>query len=108
MKSPLKIERLDSKNIQITWTNKEVQKLSSELLRNNCPCAGCKELRGESQHSKPLSPKRSSLRVLDSSLEQELAIEQLWPVGNYALGIRFADGHDSGIFNFELLKKLGS
>jgi DUF971 family protein len=29
------------------------------------------------------------------------------PVGNYAYGIQFSDGHDTGIFTLELLGQLG-
>jgi DUF971 family protein len=27
------------------------------------------------------------------------------PVGNYAYNVRFSDGHSSGIFGFDLLRK---
>jgi DUF971 family protein len=30
------------------------------------------------------------------------------PVGNYAYSIRFSDGHDTGIYTFELLQALGT
>jgi len=30
------------------------------------------------------------------------------PVGNYAYTISFSDGHDTGIFTFELLRELGT
>lgn len=29
------------------------------------------------------------------------------PIGNYAYGIAFTDGHDSGIYSLELLRHLG-
>ncbi|MEE3220467.1 MAG: gamma-butyrobetaine hydroxylase-like domain-containing protein, partial [Planctomycetota bacterium] len=29
------------------------------------------------------------------------------PVGNYAYSIKFSDGHDTGIFQFDLLRELG-
>jgi DUF971 family protein len=29
------------------------------------------------------------------------------PVGNYAYTIAFSDGHDTGIYTFELLRELG-
>jgi len=29
-------------------------------------------------------------------------------VGNYAYGLTFSDGHDTGIYTFELLRELGS
>jgi DUF971 family protein len=29
------------------------------------------------------------------------------PIGNYAYAIQFSDGHDTGIYTFELLRRLG-
>jgi DUF971 family protein len=31
----------------------------------------------------------------------------LRPVGNYAYSVAFSDGHDTGIFSLELLRRLG-
>ncbi|MBN9410124.1 MAG: DUF971 domain-containing protein [Burkholderiales bacterium] len=40
--------------------------------------------------------------------KREVGIESLSPVGNYAVQPRFSDGHDSGIFSWDLLYELGS
>jgi len=36
-----------------------------------------------------------------------VGIEELSPVGTYAVQIRFSDGHDTGIFSWDYLKELG-
>jgi len=36
-----------------------------------------------------------------------VGIEELLPVGTYAVQIRFSDGHDTGIFSWDYLKELG-
>ena len=36
-----------------------------------------------------------------------VGIEELLPVGIYAVQIRFSDGHDTGIFSWDYLKELG-
>lgn len=36
-----------------------------------------------------------------------VAIEKLTPVGNYAIQIHFDDGHNSGIYSWDYLYKLG-
>jgi DUF971 family protein len=36
-----------------------------------------------------------------------LSIVGMKPVGNYAYTIAFSDGHDTGIYSFELLRELG-
>jgi DUF971 family protein len=39
--------------------------------------------------------------------KRDVGIEALEPVGHYALQPRFSDGHDSGIFSWDLLYDLG-
>jgi DUF971 family protein len=43
--------------------------------------------------------------VISSSSEQETDLAAVWAVGNYAVGIRWGDNHDSGIFTYELLRE---
>lgn len=40
--------------------------------------------------------------------KREVGIDQVEPVGHYALQPRFTDGHDSGIFSWEYLYHLGA
>ena len=40
--------------------------------------------------------------------KQDVKISGLEPVGNYALRIGFDDGHDSGLFSWDYLHKLGT
>ncbi len=40
--------------------------------------------------------------------KQDVVISDIRPVGNYAIGLTFSDGHDSGIYSWDLLYKLGS
>jgi DUF971 family protein len=40
--------------------------------------------------------------------KQDVKIDGLEPVGNYAVRIGFDDGHDSGLFSWDYLHKLGS
>lgn len=83
-------------------------KISSETLRRHCPCAECREKRGEGSHDAPLTGKRkpSALRIVEAALDQELLLKEIWAVGNYALGMRWGDGHDSGIYTFDYLRSL--
>ena len=40
--------------------------------------------------------------------KEEVAIVALEPVGNYAIRPTFSDGHDTGLYTWDLLYKLGS
>lgn len=39
--------------------------------------------------------------------KEQIKIESLEPVGNYAVRIRFDDGHDTGLFTWDYLHELG-
>ena len=106
--NPREIRRNGSAGLAITWADGSVSKIPSESLRRQCPCAECREKRGDSTHAKPLTGKKRSLNIVESSIEQEVELLEIWPVGQYALGMRWADGHDSGIYTFELLRSLGT
>ncbi|WP_026603528.1 gamma-butyrobetaine hydroxylase-like domain-containing protein [Methylomonas sp. 11b] len=40
--------------------------------------------------------------------KQDVMITDIQPVGNYAIKLVFSDGHDTGIYSWDLLYKLGS
>ena len=42
----------------------------------------------------------------DERVPQDVEALELQPVGNYAVGIRWSDGHDTGIYAFERLRHL--
>ena len=79
--------------MRITWTDGHVSTYSFRALRLNCPCAHCKnELTGEDLIDPATIPE--DLKGLDAAL-----------VGNYALRFTFSDGHSTGIYPFETLRK---
>lgn len=103
---PHEIKRLGADGIQVEWNDGSVHILTSEVLRKNCPSATTLAKKGDTSHTKPLSGK-SRLNIVSSTSETELKLESIWLVGNYALGMRWADGHDTGIYHFSLLYELG-
>jgi len=78
----------DAGALVLGWGDGREQRLSARDLRLACRCAKCRdEVTG-----KPL---------LDPvTVPLDIAITRIWSVGNYALGIAFADGHDTGIYTF--------
>lgn len=47
------------------------------------------------------------LPVLSPAEAQPLRVLDMKPVGNYAYAIQFSDGHTSGIFSLDYLRRLG-
>ena len=98
---PTALKLTDDNRLLITWSDGEARKYRFKELRDACPCATCREKR-----SAPKDP--FALPMLTDAQLQPLKIAGMKPVGNYAYTIAFSDGHDTGIFSFELLKGLGT
>jgi len=103
---PKKIKRDAGRGIAIQWTSGAESFISNKILRQNCPCATCAEARGDLSHAKPLGAKKSSLNILKSSIDEETNLLSIDSVGNYAMSCTWADGHSTGIYSYDYLKKL--
>lgn len=100
---PVEVHRKGSEGLLVVWTNGEKTEISSTKLRQHCPCATCKEKQGDTSHAKPLSGKKSLLNIIEHTLSEELNLTKVRPIGNYALGLEWADGHSTGIYTYDLL-----
>ena len=81
-----------SRQLELTYENKERFLLPAELLRVLSPSA---EVQGH-------SPDQAQLPVG----KRDVSIVGIEPVGLYALKIVFSDGHDSGYYDWDYLYKL--
>jgi DUF971 family protein len=80
--------------ISIEWDDAgHVWLYPARALRLACPCAGCvEEMTGRAL----LEP---------TAVAADVRPESLALVGSYGLRIRWSDGHDTGIYTFEQLRK---
>jgi DUF971 family protein len=97
--NPVSLKR-EGDGLKIEWSDGVVTFTAWRQLRANCPCAGCIEERG-----KPADP----FRVLtpQEAAAGPPAPVAMRPVGHYAYQITWNDGHDTGIYTLEVLRKLG-
>jgi DUF971 family protein len=91
--------QLIGSELAIKWDDGGESFIPLERLRRCCPCAGCKgetDILGKvyKNPEKKLSPAAFQLN-------------KIVPVGGYALQPVWADGHATGIFSFDYLKRLG-
>ncbi|MSU63943.1 MAG: DUF971 domain-containing protein [Pedosphaera sp.] len=95
---PVDIQQIGTE-LAVKWDDGSESYLALENLRRHCPCAGCKgevDVMGN-LHKGP-----------DATLTpQSFQIRRLATVGGYAIQPVWADGHSSGLFSFELLKRIG-
>jgi len=100
---PTGLSQSQPDRLLIEWSDGEKRLCTVKELRQNCPCATCREK--FNQPPKPADLK--SLPILNDAQLQPLRIVKMQPLGNYAYNVAFSDGHDTGIFTFELLRELG-
>lgn len=98
---PTEIQRQGDQQLVISWSDGMSRTYSIRELRDRCPCATCRE-----KHGPPKT--KPGLPILTEAETRPLNIEGMKPVGHYAYSIVFSDGHDSGIYTFELLRELGA
>ena len=98
---PTKLSLNDQGDLIIGWSDDKTRVYRVAVLRDNCPCATCREKRKE-------EPAAQLLPVLSLEETQQMKITEMKPVGSYAYGITFSDGHDSGIYTLEHLFDLGA
>jgi ATP-binding protein involved in chromosome partitioning len=78
----------------LRWADGRDQRLADRDLRLACQCAQCRE-------------EMSGARLLDpDAVPLDLGLTRVWSVGNYALGMAFSDGHDTGIYTFQALRAM--
>jgi len=88
----------------IEWSDGTRRSFAVGELRDKCPCATCREKR----NAPPSAANPLSLNVLSPAEAKPLELLGMTPVGNYAYAIAFSDGHDTGIYTFELLREIGT
>lgn len=92
--SPKSIEKIDDDRLRIVWEDGHVSDFTFQYLRQNCPCAMCKD-------------EWSGEMLLDpATVPTDTRSTRAEVVGNYALSFAFSDGHGTGIYSFENLRKM--
>lgn len=92
MPRPVDIAHSGKRNaLLVTWDDGATDELPVPYLRGWCPCAACQGHGSAAAYHEP---------------PDGIRIQGMGEVGAYALGIRFSDGHDSGIYSWDWLQKI--
>jgi DUF971 family protein len=94
---PVDLQQIGSE-LAIKWQDGSESFISLEALRRACPCASCQGERDVmgNLHKGPDVPLGPSSFVLKS----------LTSVGTYAIQPVWADGHATGLYSYEYLRKI--
>ena len=96
--APTNIQQI-GKELAIQWSDGSESYLNLELLRRACPCAACG---GEPDVL------GNVLRPEVSYTDRSFQLDSFVVVGGYAIQPRWRDGHNTGIYSFQYLRRLSS
>jgi DUF971 family protein len=93
--APTNIRALQAEQtLELTWPSGRVDRLRYRSVRGHCPCAVCVD-------------ENTGRRVYDESkVPEDIRLEGMDPIGNYAVRLSWNDGHSSGLYtwdSFELM-----
>lgn len=97
---PVEFDVDRSRQLRIVWSDGVEHVVLLPALRRACPCALCRQERDD-REKQPLR-----VMTLPQKATDPVTVEHAELVGNYALRIRWRDGHDSGIYDFDLLRRI--
>ena len=83
----------DKRRLNVTFDDGTVTSITAELLRVESPSAEVQG-HGAGQKTTPAGKRNVTISRID-------------PVGNYAIRLAFSDGHDTGLFSWDILHDFG-
>ena len=92
--APLVIRRSDPARVDIEWSDGTKSGFTAPELRGLCPCAQC------------VSETTGKRLTFEEHVRPDVAIETARTVGNYALHFEWSDGHTTGIYSFDYLRRI--
>ena len=98
---PVHLDLKKETSLTIHWSDGRISVYPIEYLRRMSPSAETRKLREEME--------KNPLTVLPDNVARHsgpLSAVDAELVGNYALRIRFSDGHDTGIYSWSYLREI--
>jgi len=92
--TPTKLEKVDDTHIAIHWADGVSHTFEMSVLRFKCPCAQCVE-----EWTGKILVRWEDCR--------EVRLRRMEQMGSYAFSLNFSDGHETGIYPFKMLRRLG-
>ncbi len=92
---PVQIKLNADKYLYLKWNDDSESQIELSHLRRLCPCAICVSEQEPHNHD-----------YIKIYSKDQLTIKSIKAAGNYAIAIDWADGHNTGFYDFDYLKKI--
>lgn len=99
----VRVKKSEGTGMEIDWRDGHTSTWSFFWLRHGCPCATCHEERDATGRA-PGIPKPKPQTLLPM-YEAPIKPLEVTSVGKYALRFKWSDGHESGIYSWEYLRR---
>jgi ATP-binding protein involved in chromosome partitioning len=83
-----------AKVFKISWNDGKTSLVSFTELRYLCPCANC------------VDENTGHRKIRKEDVKPDVTPLKVQTVGNYAVSVSWSDGHDTGIYSYDYLRKL--
>ena len=94
--APIGFQRQGNTSLLIVWNDRKRSTFEMRALRLSCPCAVCVN---EWTGKKMLNP---------ADVPEDVRPLRIFSVGRYAMGVEWSDGHSTGIYGYDYLRRLDS
>ncbi len=91
---PARIRKVGTRELTIVWRDGHESHYVGAVLRGLCPCASCQD------------EDTGQRLILPMHISDDLEFHGIEMVGRYALQFEWSDGHRTGIYSFEHLRRL--
>jgi DUF971 family protein len=100
----VRVKKTEGTGMEIVWKDGHTSAWNFAWLRNACPCATCNEERQKAGREPGApKPKPGGLLVMYEAPPRPVEIT---PVGKYAIRFKWNDGHESGIYSWDYLRRM--
>jgi DUF971 family protein len=99
----VRVLKTEGTGMEIDWADGHLSKWSFQWLRNACPCATCVEER-KMDGRVPGQAKAKAAQLLQM-YEAPARPASAHAVGRYAIQFNWQDGHSSGIYSWDFLRR---
>ncbi len=93
--TPVKLSLKEQGMLSIHWDDNSEARIKLSNLRKKCPCAICNS-----------DSKERGAKYIPIYTREQLTVSKISIVGSYAVGVEWQDGHNTGIYDFNYLRKI--